>query len=120
MDNNVNGNSENTPGAGRENITPIGKDVRADVHSAIDRAAEKMQPAADRLAQGAHAGVDRVADSVNQMSGQMASRSRQLADSCRHYADTSRDYVRARPAMSVLLAAAAGYGLSRLLGTRRH
>ncbi|MYN10335.1 hypothetical protein [Pseudoduganella aquatica] len=125
----------------RDTITQFGRDSRADLHGAIDRTAEKVQPttdrlastvhatvdkmaekvppAADRLAGAAHTAVDRVADTATQVSEQAATTAKQLGDAYTRFAESGRNYVRTSPATSVLIALAAGYGLSKLLGSRR-
>ncbi|WP_296000978.1 hypothetical protein [Rugamonas sp.] len=142
MDNNLTGNTGNTTNAAntsstgstagsaantvdnklnaaREGVTQIGKDMRADAHSAIDKVADKVPPATDRLATRAHNGVDSVADGVNGVADTVAARGKQLSAAYQQFADTGRDYVRTSPAIAVLLAAAAGYGLSKLFGSRK-
>lgn len=97
----------------------IGRDVRADLHRAIDTAAEKAQPIAARLAGGAHVGVDRVGDTLNQVSDTLSERGKQLGANYKKLADTGRSYVQTRPAVSLLVAVAAGFGLSMLLNQRK-
>jgi len=105
----------------RDQITSIGKDARAEIHNAIDRAADKAQPTADRLASSAHASVDKVGDTVDSVTGAVVQHKAQVteayhrfADSGQRAADTGRAFVRDRPAVSVLMALAAGYTLSKL------
>lgn len=134
MDNTTDKSSNST----RDTVTQFG---RADIHSAIDRTAEKVQPTADRLASSAHAtvdkmaekvpptadrlagaahtAVDRVADTASQVSEQAANSARQLSAAYTRFAESGRNYVRTSPATSVLIALAAGYGLSKLLGSRK-
>jgi ElaB/YqjD/DUF883 family membrane-anchored ribosome-binding protein len=124
----------------RDTVTQFGRDSRADLHGAIDRTAEKVQPttdrlastvhatvdkmaekvppAADRLAGAAHTAVDRVADTATQVSEQAATTAKQLGDAYTRFAESGRNYVRSSPATSVLIAVAAGYGLSKLLGRK--
>jgi ElaB protein len=102
-----------------EGGTKIGRDTRADLHKAIDSAAEKVQPMADRMASSAHVGLDRMTDTVNDVSGTLSARGRQLGASYQRLAETGRGYVRTSPAVSLLVAVAAGYGLSKLLGPRK-
>ncbi|PHV07927.1 hypothetical protein CSQ96_08560 [Janthinobacterium sp. BJB412] len=115
MDNNL----ETKIGASRDGVTQIGKDLRADAHSAIDKVAEQVPPLTNRLAERAHGGVDAVADRADGAADSVAARSRQLADSYKRFAESGRGYVRSSPVTSVLLAAAAGYGLSKLFGPRK-
>lgn len=102
----------------RDGVTQIGKDLRADAHATIDKIADQVPPATDRLKAQAHTGVDKVADGVESTSERLAARGKQLAASCRTLTESSREHVRASPVISVLVAAAAGYGISKLLGAR--
>ncbi|MES2162361.1 MAG: hypothetical protein V4476_14475 [Pseudomonadota bacterium] len=109
----------------RDGVTQIGNNLRADAHAAIDKVADKVPPTTDRLANSAHNGVDKVADGVNKVadtvestSGRLVARGKQVGESYKALAESGRGRVRAHPAMSVLLAAAAGYGLSKLLSSR--
>lgn len=135
------------PGTGGktvDTITSIGrdaaKDTRSDVHGAINRAADKVQPATDRLASSAHAAVDtladkvpaaadkmagaahkatdRIADTADKVGGALEGKGAKMSAAYKQYMETGRGYVRSSPAVSVLVALAAGYGLSRLLGSR--
>jgi ElaB protein len=106
--------SFNSDGANR-----IGPDTRADLHKAIDTAATKVQPMADRLASRAHTGLDRMSDTVNNVSGTLSERGKQLGESYQRVAETGRGYVRTSPVVSLLVAVAAGYGLSKLMGPRK-
>ena len=100
-------------------VTSIGKDMRADLHQAIDKAADQAQPMADRLAVSAHKGVDQVGDTVNDVSGSLLARGKQLGAAYNSAAETGRTYVRTSPAISILVAMAAGYGLSKLIAARK-
>src|SRR5471030_363867 len=119
MDSNLNNTVDNKLNAVRDGATQINKDLRTDAHTAIDRAADTVPPASDRLATRAHNGVDAVADTVDGVSTSVVARGKQLGVAYQDSATTGRDYVRTSPAISVLLAAAAGYGLSKLLGSRK-
>lgn len=113
-------NSTDTPlNVTRDGITQIGKDLRSEAHSAIDKAADKIPPATDRLATSAHTSVDKVADTVEGAGQTLLERSQQLGVAYKRMAETGRGYVRTSPAISVLLAAAAGYGLSKLFSSRK-
>jgi len=127
IDTKINGTTGNST---RDGVTQIGKDagkdLRADAHAAIDRVADKVPPTADRLAARAHTGVDKVADGVESVSGtvdsvseRLAVRSKQVTESYKKLAESGRSHVRSSPAISVLIAAAAGYGISKLLNSRK-
>jgi ElaB/YqjD/DUF883 family membrane-anchored ribosome-binding protein len=95
-------------------------DKRAELHGAIDKAANSAQPAVERMATSVHAGVDKVSDTIAGVSGSITDGTRQVSDAYQRYAETGRDYVRSNPATSLLVALAAGYGLSKILGARRN
>ncbi|NRR28974.1 hypothetical protein HSX11_02140 [Oxalobacteraceae bacterium] len=118
-------NLDNKLSNARDGVTQIGKDLRADAHSAIDRTADKVPPMTDRAASFAHSSVDKVADGVEKAADTVESastsvleRGKKIGVAYKQFAETGRGYVRTSPAISVLLAAAAGYGLSKLLGAR--
>ena len=115
MENSIDSKINNT----RDGVTQIGKDLRADAHAAIDRVADKVPPTADRLATSAHNGVDKVANGVESVSERVAARSKQVTESYKKLAESGRSHVRSSPAISVLIAAAAGYGISKLLSSRK-
>lgn len=98
--------------------TDINK-TAADAHKTIDKAAEQAQPMADRLASSAHAGVDKVQGALTTASSRMDEKSKQLTDAYKNFAETGREYVRTSPATSILVALAAGYTLSKILGRRQ-
>ncbi|GAB2851790.1 hypothetical protein GCM10027277_20120 [Pseudoduganella ginsengisoli] len=124
-----------------DTVTSIGRDLSKDTHEAIDRTADKAQPTADRLASSAHAAVDRIADKVQPTADKLASAAHSATDkvattasklsdtlsdkgqkigaAAKQYAEQGRGYVRSSPAISVLVAMAAGYGLSKLLSSRK-
>jgi ElaB/YqjD/DUF883 family membrane-anchored ribosome-binding protein len=100
-------------------VTPISKDTRASLHNAIDKAAGKAQPIADRIATRAHSGLDRVGATVESLASTLSERSKQAGVVYGRVAESGRGYVRNKPAVSLLVAVAAGYGLSKLLGSRK-
>ena len=91
----------------------------SDLHKGIDKAADAAQPMVDRLASSAHEGVDKVSGALTDASARMSEKSKQLTDAYQHFADSGRGYVRSSPATSILVAAAAGFVLAKLLGSRR-
>lgn len=103
----------------RDTVVQMGKDARADLHTAVDKAADQAQPVADRLATSAHNGIDQVGDTVKAVSATLSERGKQAAVAYDRFAETGRGYVRGKPVMSLLVALAAGYGLSKLIGARK-
>ncbi len=89
-----------------------------DMHKTIDKAAEAAKPMADRLATTAHTSVDKMSSALTDASARLDEKSKQLQEAYGRFADTGREYVRTSPATSVLIALAAGYTLSKLLGRR--
>ncbi len=90
------------------------------VHGTVDKLAEKVPAAADRLVGKAHETVDKVSDNVNNLSDTLGQKAADLNVAYNRLAETGRSYVRKSPGVSVLVALAAGYAVSKLLGSRRH
>jgi ElaB/YqjD/DUF883 family membrane-anchored ribosome-binding protein len=76
-------------------------------------------PAKD-LRAGMHSTVDKVADNISSISDQMGAKGDQLNAAYKRLAESSRNYVRTSPGKSLLVALAAGYAVSKLLGSRKH
>ena len=92
--------------------------VSAGVHERVDQAANTARPVVDRLAAGAHRSVDnvaavasRAAEAIEEGGGQVKEAHEQLTAQC-------RSYIQENPLTSLGLAVAAGFVLSRLVGSR--
>ncbi len=98
------------PGVIAENLQRFAKSV----HSGIDTASVAAHPAIDRLASGAHKAIDN-ADEV-------AIQAKQALDKAgvkgEELVAASTSYMREHPLVTLGLAIAAGYVLSRLMATR--
>lgn len=97
----------------------IGATRRAELHGAVDRLADQAQPTADLLAGKAHAGIDVVGDGLDKAKVSLTERRQQAADAYRQFTESSRTQVRSSPLTSVLVAAAAGYAISKLFTLRK-
>lgn len=111
-------------------IKDTAQDARKDAHNAVDKVADKVadkaQPVIDKVAASVYSGVEQVgekinavSDSVSSASDKLVERSKEWGAACQRAGETGRTYVRERPATSLLVALAAGYGLSKLLGARK-
>ncbi len=87
-------------------------------HKAIDKASDAARPAVDRLASGAHQAVDKIAGAATQAVETLDLKSEQLKDAQTRLTENCREYVRDNPMTSLGIAVAAGFLLSRLLGSR--
>ena len=103
-----------------------GDDSRTQLHRALDQANDKVQPALASLATGAQNGIDKVGDTIDKVSSSidgvsdtLVERTKQLGASYKQVADSGRECVRGSPVASVLVALAAGYGIARLMDTRK-
>lgn len=99
---------------------PAVEKAASTVHSTVDKLAEKVPATADRLVGKAHDTVDKVSDNVNNLSDTLGQKAADLNVAYQRLAETGRSYVRNSPGVSVLVAMAAGYAVSKLLGSRRH
>lgn len=100
-------------------ITQAGKDTRANLHGVIDKAADKAQPLVDGLAASAHDGLNKMSDTINEVSRPLTESSKQMGVAYKRFTETGREYVRSKPAVSLLVAATVGYGLSKLFGSHK-
>ncbi len=69
---------------------------------------------------GLHSTVDKVADNISSISERMGAKGDQLNAAYKRFAESGRNYVRQSPGKSLLVALAAGYAVSKLLGSRKH
>jgi ElaB/YqjD/DUF883 family membrane-anchored ribosome-binding protein len=90
------------------------------VHSTVEKLAESVPAATDRLVSKAHDTVDKVTDGASNLSERLSQKASDLNVAYSRMAETGRSYVRNSPGTSVLVALAAGYAVSKLLGSRRH
>ena len=104
---------------GNDSAKQVANDARMDMLGTSDQAADKAQPVIDRLASSAHDGLDKVSDTIDDVSGSLAERSKQMGKAYKRFTETGRSYVRSSPALSLLMAAAAGSGLPKLFCSRQ-
>jgi ElaB protein len=119
METNIGKSDNNIANLNKDTTTPS-RDPRTELHSAIDKASEKMPAAVDRLANQAHQGLDKVADTIEGMGETFDQKRENIAVAYKRFAESGRSYVRKSPAVSVLVALAAGYAVSKLFGARKH
>lgn len=86
----------------------------------MDHNISKTENPAKDLRAGLHSTVDKVADNISTLGEQMGERSDQLSAAYKRFAESGRNYVRKSPGTSLLVAIAAGYAVSKLLGSRKH
>lgn len=72
------------------------------------------------LRAGVHSTVDKVVDNISSISESMGVKGDQLGAAYKRFAESGRNYVRESPGKSLLVALAAGYAVSKLLGSRKH
>ncbi|KAB8043407.1 DUF883 family protein [Janthinobacterium aquaticum] len=107
-------------------VKDTAQDASKDVHKTIDKVADQAKPVVDKVASSVHEGVDQVGEKISQVSDtvskaseRLMERGKQLGAACQKAGESGRGYVRERPGVSLLIAAAAGYGLSKLLSSRK-
>jgi ElaB/YqjD/DUF883 family membrane-anchored ribosome-binding protein len=88
-------------------------------HDVIDKVSDAARPAVERITTGAHQVVDKLAGAAGQAAETLGVKAEQLKQFQAQAMEQVRTYVRANPAMSLGIAVAAGYLLSRLLSSRR-
>ena len=92
--------------------------LAAGAHSGIHAAAEAVHPAIDRLASGAHRAVNSADEAANQATDAMARAGNKAGVKGEELYAAGAGYLREHPMVTIGLAVATGYLLSRLLATR--
>jgi len=90
----------------------------AKAHQTIDQMSDAARPAVDRVATGAHLAVDKLAGAATSAAETMSVRGQQLKEAQTRITANCRSYVRENPMVSVGIAAAVGFVLSRLFKRR--
>jgi ElaB/YqjD/DUF883 family membrane-anchored ribosome-binding protein len=104
---------------GDTNVTTEGVDrLAASAHSGIHAAAEAVHPAIDRLASGAHRAVNSADEAANQATDAMARAGSKAGVKGEELYAAGAVYLREHPLLTIGVAVATGYLLSRLLATR--
>ena len=89
------------------------------MHEAVDKLSETARPAADRLAARAQTAMDTLAKGMSKASETMSATAEQLSDLQERAVTGARTSIRARPLTVIGFAIAAGFLLSRLVGSRQ-
>jgi len=87
-------------------------------HNTTDEAADAARSVVDRMASGAHQAVDSMANVAGQAAESLNVNGARLRDAQTRLLDRWSRYVRANPFASLGIAIAAGFVLSRVLGSR--
>lgn len=87
-------------------------------HEAIDKVSDAARPVVDRINSGAHHAVDQFASAAGQAADTLGVTDEQLKNAQVRAMEQCRGYVRDHPVMSLGIAIAAGFLLSRLLSSR--
>lgn len=104
---------------GDTNATPEGVDrLAASAHSGIHAAAEAVHPAIDRMASSAHRAVNSADEAANHATDAMARAGNKAGVKGEELYAAGAGYMRGHPVVTIGVAVAAGYLLSRLLATR--
>ena len=103
---------------GSAGTTARGHDsFNAGVHETIDKVADAARPVVDRVAASAHGAVDSVADAATHAAESLSAKGEQLKDAQARVTDGLLEYMRAKPLTSLGIAVAAGFLLSKVLGS---
>ena len=87
-------------------------------HSGINAAAEAAHPAIDRLASGAHRAVNSADEAANNATDALAKAGNKAGEKGEELYAAGASYMREHPMFTIGIAVATGYLLSRLLSTR--
>ncbi len=103
--------SSNTMGTSTPN--PI-SNMGDRAHQAVDKVADKAQPALERASTAAHRTIDKVVDAAVPAAEWATESGKQLATKSGELAEVCSTYVRARPLIAVAGAIAIGYLVGRI------
>jgi ElaB/YqjD/DUF883 family membrane-anchored ribosome-binding protein len=92
--------------------------LAAGAHSGINAAAEAVHPAIDRMASSAHRAVNSADEAANHATDAMARAGNTAGVKGEELYAAGAGYMRDHPMFTIGMAVAAGYLLSRLLATR--
>ncbi len=90
----------------------------AGAHRQIDTASEASGPAVDRMVRSAHATVDSIGGMATHAAEALDLKGEQLTKAKNQVFKATDDYLHAHPIVSIGLAVAAGYLISRALSSR--
>ena len=93
------------------------EDVATRAHETIDKFSDRAGPAVDRLSSGAHELVETAAVKASDAADTIDSKAEALRETQLRLTEQFRDYVKEKPLVAVGLAVAAGFVLSKLLGS---
>jgi len=117
MELNGNANSTGTSGDSSRSLEQIDS-ARAAAHNTVDKIADAARPAVDRLASGAYRSVDKISGFAGAAAQTFVQRKEQVSVAGAELVEDCRDYVKTNPLVSIGIAAAAGFIISRLLAFR--
>lgn len=112
------GNNFNGASGSSEKLEKGVAQASSGAHEAIDKATSAARPAVDRIALSAHQAVDKIADVATHAAETLGIKGEQLKNAQQRLVEDCRSYVKEKPLTSLGIAVAAGYLLSRLLGSR--
>ena len=93
-------------------------DLSATAHGKIDQVSSSVKPAVERLAKSAHEVVDKVATVASDAADTLGVRTDELKSVQGKWTEQCQGYVRENPLVSLGIALAAGYLLSKVLSSR--
>jgi ElaB/YqjD/DUF883 family membrane-anchored ribosome-binding protein len=96
----------------------VGDPANAGAHATIDKVSGVARTAVDSLAAGAHQGFDKATDVARQAAETFDAKREELEATQAKLIESGRSYVQKNPLMSLGIAAAIGYVVSRLLKSR--
>ena len=97
--------------------TTRGHEFKAGAHETIDKVADAARPAVERVADSAHGAVDSVANAATHAAETLSAKGDQIKHAQERVTDGLLEYMRAKPLTSLGIAVAAGFILSKVLGS---
>ena len=87
-------------------------------HNAVDRAASAATPAVENIASSAHSAIDKASEVANKTAQALNVTGEQIRDAQTRFSDVCKGQMKENPVITLGVAVAAGFVLSRLLSAR--
>jgi ElaB/YqjD/DUF883 family membrane-anchored ribosome-binding protein len=98
-----------------KDLPEMADDAADRAHGAVERAADKIRPAVNRVTESAHQAIDKLADKAVPAAEWAEEKTRYAQDQAQRWADQCGAMVRDRPVTMLAAAAAVGYLLGRVM-----
>ena len=98
-----------------KDLTDMTNQAADRAHEAVERTADRIRPAMNRITESAHQAIDKFADKAAPAADWAEEKSREAQDQAHRFADQCGTMVREHPVSMLAAAAAVGYLIGRVM-----